>query len=149
MDFTISQGMLGVRPPVTKPHPAFLDLVGEEGARKMVADHYDLVVESDIKALFPIEADDLAEAKKHAADFIIQICGGPAYFNQNRGAPQMVGRHAPFRINMEARQVWLEEYAKVLAAVKTKDGEDMPEDILKAFWNYLDIFSLWMVNTPS
>lgn len=149
MDFTISQGMLGVRPPVTKPHPAFLDLVGEEGARKMVADHYDLVVESDIKALFPIEADDLAEAKKHAADFIIQICGGPAYFNQNRGAPQMVGRHAPFRINMEARQVWLEEYAKVLAAVKTEDGEDMPEDILKAFWNYLDIFSLWMVNTPS
>jgi len=149
MDFTISQGMLGVRPPVTKPHPAFLDLVGEEGARKMVADHYDLVVDSDIKALFPIEADDLAEAKKHAADFIIQICGGPAYFNQNRGMPQMVGRHAPFRINMEARQVWLEEYAKVLAAVKTKDGEDMPEDILKSFWDYLDIFSLWMVNTPS
>ncbi len=149
MDFTISQGMLGVRPPVTKPHPAFLDLVGEDGARKMVADHYDLVVDSDIKALFPIEADDLAEAKKHAADFIIQICGGPAYFNQNRGAPQMVGRHAPFRITMEARQVWLEEYAKVLAAVKTEDGEDMPEDILKGFWNYLDIFSLWMVNTPS
>ena len=149
MDFIISHGTIGVRPPVTKPHPAFLDLVGEEGVRKMVSDHYDLVVDSEIKALFPIDADDLAEAKKHASDFLIQICGGPDYFNQNRGAPQMVGRHAPFRITMEARQVWLEEYAKVLATVKTKDGEDIPEDILKSFWDYLDVFSLWMVNTPS
>ena len=149
MDFIISQGVMGVRPPVTKAQPAFLELLGEEGARKMVSDHYDLLVQSDAKELFPLTGDDLAEAKKHAADFIIQICGGPAYFNQNRGAPQMVGRHAPFRITMEARNTWLESYAKVLKGLKTKDGEDFPEDVLKSFWNYLDVFSIWMVNTPS
>lgn len=149
MNFTISQGTMGVRPPVTKAQPLFLQLLGEAGARQMVSDHYDLLASSDIKELFPLEADALAEAKQHSADFIIQICGGPAYFNQNRGAPQMVGRHAPFRITMEARTVWLESYAKVLSNLKTKDGEDFPEDILKGFWGYLDVFSIWMVNTPS
>jgi len=149
MDFTISQGVMGVRPPVTKAQPEFLQLLGEEGARKMVSDHYDLLVKSDAKELFPLVGDDLVEAKKHASDFIIQICGGPAYFNQNRGAPQMVGRHAPFRITMEARNTWLEEYAKVLSNLKSKDGEAMPEDLVKGFWNYLDVFSLWMVNTAS
>jgi hemoglobin len=24
---------------------------------------------------------------------------------------------------------------------------DMPEDLKKSFWNYLDIFSIWMMNT--
>lgn len=149
MNFTISHGTMGVRPPVTKPHPAFFDLVGEEGMRKMVSDHYALLAKSDIKALFPLEEDDFQEAINNAADFFIQICGGPDYFNQHRGAPQMVGRHAPFRITVEARNIWLEEYTKVLPTLKTKEGEEVPQEVVQSFWKYLDIFSLWMVNTPA
>jgi hemoglobin len=25
---------------------------------------------------------------------------------------------------------------------------DMPDDLKESFWNYLDIFSIWMMNTP-
>jgi hemoglobin len=25
---------------------------------------------------------------------------------------------------------------------------DIPEDLKKSFWNYLDIFSMWMINSP-
>lgn len=149
VDFTIMQGQLGVRPPVTKHTPVFLELVGEENIRKMVSNHYDALIKSEIKELFPLEGEALKDAKQHAADFMIQISGGPAYFNQNRGAPQMVGRHAPFRIDARSRQVWLEIYIEEIKKLKTKDGADLPDEIKQEFFNYLNVFSLWMVNTPS
>lgn len=147
--FNISQGAFGERPPVTKARPEFLQLVGEEGIRAMVNDHYEILIKSDAKHLFPDGGEALAKAKEHAADFMIQINGGPQYFNQKRGAPQMVGRHEPFKITKEARVIWLEAYASVLKELKAQDGSEIPPEILKSFWDYLDIFSLWMVNTPS
>ena len=76
LDLTISEGKLGEFPPVTKPHPGFFYEVGEERFRKLVHDHYDLIRDSDIAFLFPVDDEDFAEAQKHAADFLIQICGG-------------------------------------------------------------------------
>ena len=147
LDLTINAGKLGFRPPVTKAHPGFLDQVGEERMRKLVADHYDLVAKSDISFLFPVnDEDDFNDAKKHAADFLIQICGGPKYFNDSRGAPQMVGRHAPFRIDESARTRWLELYASLMPAL-VEEGVD--EAYVQGFWEYLEVFSQWMVNTPS
>jgi len=147
MTLEITPGQLGVRPPVTKPHPGFYLQVGEERFRKLVDDHYELIRVSDIGFLFPIhDEDDFEAAKKHAADFFIQICGGPDYFNQTRGTPQMVGRHAPFRIDEPARRRWLEFYAKLLPALLE---EGIEEEYIQSFWNYLDIFSIWMINTSS
>lgn len=147
MNFSISEGTLGVRPPVTKPHPGFLFEVGEERFRKLVDDHYEMIRTSDIAFLFPIfDEDDFSAAKKHAADFLIQICGGPAYFNQSRGEPRMVGRHAPFRIDASARRRWLEFYAVLLPAL---EKEGINPEYIQSFWDYLDVFSLWMINTPS
>lgn len=143
MQYTISQGTFGVRPQVQLPTPAFLDYLGEDGMRKLVNDHYDLLAVSAIKGLFPPSAEGLAMAKKHSADFFIQICGGHPHFNENRGAPKMAARHAPFKITLEARLVWLECYQIVLSKLEA------PEELKKSFWNYIDIFSLWMVNTPS
>lgn len=142
MQFNISQAQLGTRPPVVKPDPKVLEFLGEEGMRKMVSDHYDLLRQSDIKGLFPPTEEGFAMAKQHSADFFIQICGGVDYFNQNRGAPMMVARHQPFKITPSARKIWLESYAIVLNSM------DMPEDLKQSFWNYIDIFSIWMLNTP-
>jgi len=145
LNLTVSPGQFGFRPPVTKPNPGFLTELGEEGFRKLVSDHYDLLKESDISELFPVHDEHLfAEAKKHSADFMIQICGGPSYFNQSRGAPQMVGRHAPFKITEKARLRWLECYAMLLPGLTGK----VSDENIQSFWNYLNIFSQWMVNTP-
>jgi len=147
MKLKITNGTIGVRPPVTKPHPGFLKEVGEERFRKLVWDHYDSIKTSEIAFLFPIfDEDDFEEAKKHAFDFLIQISGGPDYFAQNRGEPQMVGRHAPFRIDENARQVWLGLYIPLLEALV---DEGINPQYIESFWNYLDIFSMWMVNTKS
>ena len=144
MDLNITQAEFGVRPPVTKPIPEFLLEVGEEGIRELISKHYNAIKQSDIRYLFPFDDAEFEQAKVNSADFFIQICGGPKYFNQNRGAPQMVGRHAPFRIDAKARQTWLELYKPLLEELKEKG---VTETSLYSFWRYLDIFSIWMINT--
>jgi hemoglobin len=143
MNLEISYAQFGVRPPVTKPIPEFLIEVGEEGIRNLTAKHYELIKTSEIKHLFPIDEKDFQKSITHAADFFIQICGGPAYFNQNRGAPMMIKRHERFRIDAKAREVWLELYKPLLIELKEAG---VTEKSLASFWAYLDIFSIWMIN---
>nr|WP_319271905.1 hypothetical protein [uncultured Draconibacterium sp.] len=141
MEFEISKYFKGVRPGVTLPSPLMFQILKEEGMRKMVSDHYDLIVQSRIKDLFPKNPIALEKAKEHSADFFIQICGGPDYFNQNRGKPQLNRRHLPFKITEEGRIEWLNCYQQVLSKL------DLPDEVLKSFWKYLDDFSKWMVNS--
>ncbi len=147
MKLTITDGEIGIRPPVAKPHPGFLHEVGEERFRALANAQYEAIRTSDIAFLFPVhDDDDFAQAQKHAADFLIQICGGPDYFNQTRGAPQMVGRHAPFRIDEAGRKSWLLCIKPLLEALP---DEGITPEYIQSFWDYLDIFSMWLVNTKS
>jgi hemoglobin len=141
VDFTITSYFPGFRPAVTLPTKEMFPLLGEEGMREMVSNHYDLLVQSDIKHLFPKNPIALEKAKEHSADFFIQICGGPQYFNKNRGKPQLFQRHLPFKITAEGREVWLNCYKEVLQKM------DLPPEVLSSFWNYIEVFSKWMVNT--
>lgn len=142
MQYTITQAQLGTRPQVSLPNPKILEVLGEEGIRKMVSEHYDLLKQSNIRGLFPPTEEGFEKAKEHSADFFIQICGGPRYFDQKRGAPRMVARHMPFAITQEARRIWLESYIMVLSNL------DLEDELKQSFWNYIDIFSIWMMNTP-
>ena len=144
MNLQVTQVMFGVRVPVTKPIPEFLLEIGEEGIRELVSKHYDKIKTSKISNIFPLDPTEFEEAKKHSSDFFIQICGGPKHFNNNRGAPQMVGRHGPFTITAEARATWLELYKPLILELKEKN---ITETSLQSFWNYLDVFSSWMINT--
>ena len=143
MNLETSYAQFGARPPVTKPIPEFFIEVGEEGMRALVTKHYALIKTSDIAHLFPMNEKDFEKAIRNAADFFIQICGGPDYFNQNRGAPMMINRHARFRIDAKAREVWLELYKPLLQELKE---QGVTEKSILSFWHYLDIFSLWMIN---
>jgi len=140
MNFSISQFEFGERPPVTLPSPELLKLLSEEGIRKMVSDHYDLLSKSSVSHLFPRIDEALDKAKQRSSDFFIQICGGHPYYNESRGKPMLASRHSPFAITEEARIVWLQCYIEVLSNL------ELPDDILSSFWNYLNSFSYWMVN---
>jgi hemoglobin len=141
MDFSINQYEFGQRPAVSLPDPKLLELLGEEGIRQLVSDHYDLLSKSEIKYLFPRIEEALEKAKQRSSDFFIQILGGHPYFNENRGKPLLAKRHAPFAITPKAREVWLKCYIQVLSKL------NLPEDVTQSFWNYLNVFSTWMVNT--
>ena len=140
MEFKISKYTPGTRPEVTLPSTKMYSLLGEEGIRQLVSDHYDLLIESEVKQLFPQDEEGLTRAKKHASDFFIQICGGPMYFSKNRGKPMLYKRHLPHKITGDAREEWLKCYKEALLK------HDLPEDVMQSFWNYLDVFSIWMVN---
>ena len=131
----------GERPDVTLPSTQMWDILGEAGIRKMVNEHYDLLVKSDIAGLFPANPIAFEKAKENSADFFIQICGGPMYFNKHRGKPMLNRRHLPFKITPEGRNTWLSCYREVL------QKPDLPDDVKTSFWNYLDTFSKWMVNS--
>jgi hemoglobin len=143
MELVITFFESGTRPAVTMPDTAILTLLKEEGVRELVSDHYALLRKSAISGLFPKDEVAFDLVTKHSADFFIQIFGGPAYFNENRGKPMLINRHAPFAITPEARVVWLECYREVLLKL------DIEETVIISFWNYLNVFSHWMVNTKS
>ena len=142
MEFSITTYFPG-RPNVTLPSKDMFLLLKEEGMRKMVSNHYDLLKESGISELFPQNPIAFEKAKEHSADFFIQICGGPMYFNKHRGRPQLLKRHLPHKITPEGRIEWLNCYKEVLSKL------ELPEEVIQSFWKYLDIFSIWMVNTQS
>lgn len=146
MNFAITECTVdGSNPAITKPNPGFLREVGEERFRQLVNDHYELIRHSDIAFMFPIHyEEDFAKVKKHAADFLIQICGGPDYYAQTRGDPRMLARHARFRIDAKGRRTWLECYAALLPEL---EHEGVNPENIESFWKYLDSFSMMMVNS--
>ncbi|HKJ78048.1 MAG TPA: hypothetical protein VKA10_00880 [Prolixibacteraceae bacterium] len=141
MELNINKYKPGHRPPIELPSGEMFEILGEEGIRDLVNDHYELLVKSDVKGLFPEDEAGLAKAKKHASDFFVQICGGPMYFTKNRGRPMMYKRHLPHKITSEARETWLECYREAL------QKRDLPENVKRSFWKYLDDFSQWMINS--
>ncbi len=140
--FNIHPYQEGVNPPVTKPNHTFLTSIGEEGMRDLLDRFYMRLHTSAIKDLFPQTEKEMQEAGQNSADFFIQICGGKDYFNQNRGAPQMGRRHAPFAITSEARLHWLVLFEEALQPLVGK----VSDEDLQSFWDYINVFSIWMIN---
>lgn len=143
MDYSILPHNANYIPPVEKPLPRFLDETGEQGIRDLLSRFYVCLDKSTIRDIFPAkDAQEMEEAAQSSADFFIQICGGPAYFNQNRGMPKMRMRHAPFSITAESRLHWLVCFENALKPLE----ETVSEESLQSFWNYVNIFSIMMIN---
>ena len=146
MDYTILPHNSNFIPPVQKPNAGFLPEIGEQGIRDLLTRLYTCLDTSPVRGIFPpTDTAGMMEAAQVSADFFIQICGGPQYFNQNRGMPQMRGRHAPFAITAEARLHWLVCFEEALKPLE----ENVSEENLQSFWNYINVFSIMMINTAS
>lgn len=139
--FKITELPLGDRRTNYKPNLKIYDFLGEGGIRKMIHDHYELLIRSSIKDIFPPEGELLEGAKQRSADFFIQRLGGPEYYKMTRGNPMLANRHLPFKITPESRIVWLDCYREVLSQL-----DQVPNDIILDYWKWLDEFSNWMVN---
>ncbi len=144
LDFSILPYTEGVTIPVTKPNPTFLSDIGEEGMRDLLDRFYMGLFTSPIKDIFPPSEKSMKIAGQYSADFFIQICGGTAYFSQNRGAPQMRKRHAPFHITPHARLHWLVTFEEALQPIVEQKLSTQAN--IQSFWNYLNTFSQWMIN---
>ena len=82
-------------------------VIGSDGIATMVAAFYRQVPDDDILgAMYP--AHDLGGAEERLRLFLIFRFGGPQDYLQQRGHPQLRLRHAPFAINQNARDRWIQ-----------------------------------------
>lgn len=122
--------------------PEIYQRMGEENIFKMLSDFYRELGQSSIRSMFP---DDLEDASKKSAAFFVGVLGGPPLYHQRFGPPMMRKRHLRFTIDEGARQVWLACFEKTLKDADKK--YQFPMEHFERFWNFLDKFSVWMVNT--
>ena len=121
--------------------PTFYDQVGgHETFVRLVDVFYDgVAADPALRSLYPEE--DLADAKERLRMFLEQYWGGPTTYSQQRGHPRLRMRHAPFRVNPDARDRWLTHMRAAVASLRLAP---MLESVL---WDYLERAAWSMVNT--
>ncbi|MEZ0164346.1 globin [Kineococcus sp. LSe6-4] len=119
----------------------FYDEVGgHETFVRLVDVFYDGVGTDDVlRPMYP-EAD-LGPAKERLLLFLEQYWGGPTTYSEQRGHPRLRMRHAPFKVNPDARDRWLRH---MRAAVESLGLPPAQEGVL---WDYLDRAAHSMLNT--
>src|SRR5215813_2404232 len=114
-------------------------LIGEEGFTRLVAAFYRQVPGDDILGpMYPSE--DLAGAEQRLRDFLIFRFGGPTRYIEQRGHPRLRMRHAPFAIDQEARDRWMELMGQAL------DEAQLPEHVTEYLREFLGQVATMMMN---
>ena len=96
--------------------------------------------------LRPLYPEDMTEARRHLALFLMQYWGGPATYNEERGHPRLRMRHVPFVIGPGERDAWLlhmQEAVQHMAASTDLSAADI-EELLA----YFDMAAHSLVNAP-
>jgi hemoglobin len=120
----------------------FYEAIGaEETFRRLVHRFYAGVAADPIlRALYP--EDDLGPAEERLRLFLIQYWGGPSTYSEQRGHPRLRMRHAPFAVNVAARDAWLGHMRAAL------DSLELPPAYAAQLWEYLATAADSLRNTP-
>jgi len=93
--------------------------------------------EAALRGMFP---DDLSGPIERLALFLIQYFGGPGTYSERRGHPRLRMRHIPFRIDKQARDIWV---GHMLAAL---DEVQVPVQARTAMRDYFEQGATFMIN---
>ncbi|MFD0484117.1 globin [Kineococcus sp. GCM10028916] len=120
---------------------SFYDEVGGHATFVTLVDAFYAGVAEDevLRPMYP-EAD-LGPAKERLRMFLEQYWGGPGTYSEQRGHPRLRMRHAPFKVNPDARDRWLQH---MRAAVESLHLVPAQEGVL---WDYLERAAHSMLNT--
>lgn len=117
------------------------EIGGHDTIALIVKTFYDGVADDEIlRPLYP-EAD-LGPAEERFRMFLEQYWGGPTTYSEQRGHPRLRMRHAPFEVNLLARDRWLLHFRTGL------DAAALPPEQDAQFWAYVEHAATFMVNTP-
>ena len=113
--------------------------IGEEGFERLISAFYKQIPSDDI--LGPIyPKDDWAGAEERLRDFLIYRFGGPARYIENRGHPRLRMRHAPFPVDLAARNRWLQLRTNAL------EQSQLPTDVSKVLMSFFESTATAMMN---
>ncbi len=120
---------------------SFFDQIGgHETFEKLVRTFYQ-GIETDpvLRPMYP--DDDMEGAIWRLRSFLEQYWGGPHTYSEQRGHPRLRMRHAPFKVNPEARDRWLSHMSHAV------DQLGLAELDRAVLWDYLERAAHSMVNT--
>lgn len=117
------------------------ELVGGDAWFFTLVDSFYDRVEHD-PVLRPLYPEDLAEPRRHLAQFLAQYWGGPPRYSEERGHPRLRMRHARFKIGSVQRDAWLTHMTAAL-----HEAELAPE-VEEAFLDYFTNAADFMINDP-
>ncbi len=92
-----------------------------------------------LRPMYP-EAD-LGPAEERLRMFLEQYWGGPTTYSDLRGHPRLRMRHAPYVIDLDARDRWLEHMRAAVAAQHMHPADE------EELWGYLSQAASAMVNS--
>jgi hemoglobin len=121
------------------PEPTLFEAIGGAATfERIVENFYNGVAQDAI--LRPMYPEDLTEAKRHTALFLMQYFGGPTTYSQERGHPRLRMRHAPFAIGVAERDAWVRH---MKAAV---EAEALPQPASDALLDYFERAATFLIN---
>jgi hemoglobin len=113
-------------------------MIGEESFTRLVAAFYRRVRTDDVlKPMYP--EDDFENAEARLSGFLIQRFGGPADYSAQRGHPRLRMRHAPFPIDVPARNRWIQLMESALEEVQLSPAA---VEILRPFFHNTATFMI-------
>lgn len=129
-----------LRESVTSAGSFYDEIGGHETFVQLVAVFYaGVAADPVLKPMYPEE--DLGPAKVRLTTFLEQYWGGPTTYSEQRGHPRLRMRHAPYKVNPDARDRWL---AHMRAGVDSLDLAPLHEATL---WDYLERAAHSLINT--
>ena len=96
--------------------------------------------------LRPLYPEDMTEARRHLALFLMQYWGGPPIYNEERGHPRLRMRHVPFVIGPGERDAWLLAHSEAVQHM-VATTELAPADV-EELLAYFDMAAHSLVNAP-
>jgi hemoglobin len=115
------------------------NLIGEPGITRLVAAFYKRVpLDSILGPMYP--ANDFAAAEERLRDYLIYRLGGPQRYVEQRGHPRLRARHAPFQIDPNARDRWMQLMREAMMEVA------LPGEAEQFLRKFLDGMSTFLIN---
>lgn len=127
-------------PGVPFPSARVLATAGAASLRKLVFRHHERLRQSEIGHLFAMDDTQFAKLVGHIADYVVETCGGPQKFTEERGAGCMRTRHFPFTIDERGREVWMENLFHAM------EETGFPLELREEYWTWLEAMSIRMIN---
>ena len=113
--------------------------IGDDGFTRLIAGFYGQVPTDEVLGpMYP--PDDLAGADQRLRDFLIYRFGGPQHYIEQRGHPRLRMRHAPFTVDLQAREHWLRMMRRAL------DEVNFPEEVQATLWDFFENTATAMLN---
>jgi len=120
--------------------PTIYEQIGPAGFDRLVHAFYQRVaVDPVLRPMYP--EHDLEGAELRLRLFLIQFFGGPTTYSDQRGHPRLRMRHSPFRIDENARNVWMRHMVAAL------DEAQIPEPARSEMQIYFERTATGLINT--